>query len=72
MDKTKKALHKVLREYQKNISNPCNEFFKEASFDSVQAEDITAESENEDIQVRTPTTVRTNVTSSQGKKIGKC
>ena len=71
MDKTKKALHKVLREYQKNISNPCNEFFKEASFDFVQAEEITALSENEDIPVRTPTTDRTNVTSTQGKKIGK-
>ena len=72
MDKTKKALHKVLRDYQKNISNPCNEFFKEASFDSVKTEDVPVFSENESIPVRTPTAVRFNVLSTQGKKIGKC
>ena len=71
MDKTKKALHKVLRDYQKNISNPCNEFFKEASFDSVKAEDVTDTFEN-GILIRTPTTLGFNVLSSQGRKIGKC
>ena len=51
MDKTKKALHKVLREYQKNISNPCNEFFNE----TVQTEDVTVGSDIGNIPVRKPT-----------------
>ena len=67
MDKTKKALHKVLREYQKNISNPCNEFFNE----TVQTEDVTVGSDIGNIPVRKPTTVKMDVLSSQGKTIGE-
>ena len=70
MEKTKKALHKVLREYQKNISNPCNVFFKEASSDSIHDEDPSVVSDRKDILVRIPTAVRMDVLSSKEVKIG--
>ena len=39
MEKTKKALHKTLREFQKSVSVPCNSLFKETAVDSASSEE---------------------------------
>ena len=39
MEKTKKALHKSLREFQKSISVPCNTFFRETAVEQANSEE---------------------------------
>ena len=71
MDKTKKALHKILREYEKNISSPCNIFFKEASFDTVPADEDSDKTELVvPLPLRAPTSSTDSVVSSTGKHLG--
>ena len=40
MEKTRKALHKTLREFQKSVSVPCNTFFRESASDNVRSEEV--------------------------------
>ena len=72
MEKTKKALHKTLREFQKSVSVPCNTFFKEITSDNIPSE----EKEMDRVSFvfarssRTKKLSSTEIFSNSGKNLG--
>ena len=71
MDKTKKALHKTLREYQKSISVPCKDFFKETQSEKPEEEIIEEKIVDAPKRNYSLTSSNLSVTSNSGKLIGE-
>lgn len=70
MDKTKRALHKVLRKFQKNVTSPRNDHFKEIAFDSTKSEDQSSMEIRYIINPQTAVSSTSPICTSKGKSIG--
>eukprot|EP00092_Neocalanus_flemingeri_P022654 GFUD01024574.1.p1 GENE.GFUD01024574.1~~GFUD01024574.1.p1 ORF type:complete len:2240 (+),score=854.36 GFUD01024574.1:478-6720(+) len=72
VEKTRRTLHKTMREYQKSISLPCQTFFTESSLDSQGQEQKCQTVSDMVCSLRLGRVVRADykVTSAQGKDLG--
>ena len=70
MDKTKRAFHKVLRKFQKNVTSPSNDHFKEIAFDSTKSEDQSSMEIRYIMNPQTAVSSTSPICTSKGKSIG--
>ena len=71
MDKTKKALHKILREYQSKVSMPANSYFQDKSSEIAHEHDSEQDNFVMSFPVKSTSTSTANVLSRDGKLLGK-